>query len=230
MSERPAAPKIVVYGPRRAPFTEKIALALGFKGLDAEWVEPAGPEDYRRWSPETGLLPAMDYDGTRTSDSSAILDWIEQRHPKPPLLSHEPRTARMQRSLEAWVGETFYDYWIRWVRAVAAASDSSQRTPAREGGELARLGILGRLRNAHLELGARAEPRLPDFARRLDDLERFLGDRPFFYAWRVSRADMTAVAFLRSLESGAIPDGERMLARRPTLVALMSRVADACDC
>jgi glutathione S-transferase len=63
-----------------------------------------------------------------------------------------------------------------------------------------------------------------EFERRLDDLIGFLGTRPFFHADRPSRADLTAVAFLRSLASGHIPGGSRMLAARPALRALMDRV------
>jgi glutathione S-transferase len=63
-----------------------------------------------------------------------------------------------------------------------------------------------------------------EFERRLDDLVGFLGARPFFHADRPSRADLTVVAFLHSLESGHIPGGRRMLAERPALPALMARV------
>jgi glutathione S-transferase len=63
-----------------------------------------------------------------------------------------------------------------------------------------------------------------EFEHRLDDLIGFLGTRPFFYADRPSRADLTVVAFLHSLEDGHIPGGRRMLAERPALLALGERV------
>ena len=55
-------PEIVVYGPAEAPFVEKVVRALALKKLTHRVVEPEGPEDYRRWNPETGLLPVMQLD------------------------------------------------------------------------------------------------------------------------------------------------------------------------
>ena len=54
---------IGLYGPRAAPFTEKVARGLALKKLEFELVEPESPEDYRRWNPETAQLPVIDIDG-----------------------------------------------------------------------------------------------------------------------------------------------------------------------
>ena len=67
------ARRIILYGPARAPFTEKFRRALILKDLVFELREPSGPEDYLRWSPETGLLPVMRIDGELVSDSTNIL-------------------------------------------------------------------------------------------------------------------------------------------------------------
>ncbi len=40
-------PSITLYGPTQIPFTEKVRLALLYKGLDFELTEPTGPDDYR---------------------------------------------------------------------------------------------------------------------------------------------------------------------------------------
>jgi len=47
--------KIALYGQVQTPFTEKVRRALVMKGLAFEIFEPSGPEDIRRWSPDTGL-------------------------------------------------------------------------------------------------------------------------------------------------------------------------------
>ena len=231
MSERDphAAPDITVYGPAQAPFVVKVGLALRMKKLAFEVVEPAGPEDFQRWNPETGLLPVIDVDGTRVADSSKILDWIDAHFPEPPLLARDPRTARAQRGLEQWTGETFYYYWLRWLRELFDLPEIAEQPKTGTSpmvGELARLGILSRMRQAIAERATGMELGNLDneFERRLDDLIGFLGARPFFHADRPSRADLTVVAFLRSLETGHIPGGHRMLATRPALVALMARV------
>ncbi|RIL07834.1 MAG: hypothetical protein DCC71_01775 [Proteobacteria bacterium] len=236
MSARPtaAAPKIVVYGPAQAPFVTKVGFALAMKRLPYEVVEPSQPEDFHRWNPETGLLPVMDCDGTRVAHSERILDWLDERHPDPPLVARDPRTARAQRALEHWTGETFYYYWLRWLRALfdvpGLAGHPTSGTSARIG-ELARLGILGRVREAMSERAGDAALGQIDveFERRLDDLIGFLGNRPFFYADRPSRADLTVVAFLQSVADGHIPGGRRMLAARPMLEALVERVQRALE-
>lgn len=215
---------IVVYGPPASPFVEKVLLGLAFKGLpEAKVMAPASADDFRRWNPQSGLLPVMDFDGERVPDSSGILDWLDAHFPEPPLLARDPWLARQQRQLEAWISETFYYYWLRWLRSNVAP----EAVDATRSGDLERLGVLGRmteiLRNTPSLPGALG----PEFVRRLDDLVAFLGARPFFHAERPSRADLTAVAFLGSLEAGSVPDGPRLLAARPTLVGLMARVREA---
>jgi glutathione S-transferase len=224
-----AAPKIVVYGPAQAPFVTKVAMALRVKKLEWELIEPSGPEDFRRWSPETGLLPVLDADGVRVAHSERILDWLDEHYPDPHLVARDPRTARAQRALEHWTGETFYYYWLRWLRSLfdvpGLQSVSTEGTSAPIG-EMARLGILSRVREAVAERGS-----IPafdkEFERRLDDLVGFLGGRPFFYADQLSRADLTVAAFLGSLTTGHIPGGNRMLDERPALRSLMERVQQA---
>jgi glutathione S-transferase len=222
-------PKIIIYGPVAAPFVTKVKFGLAMKGLANEIVEPTGPEDFRRWSPETGLLPVMQIGDTRIADSERILDWIDEHHPEPPLVARDPRTARAQRALEHWTGETFYYYWLRWLRAlfdVPGLVDHPTSGTSSQIGDLSRLGILSRVREAVAERSGDSAIATLDkeFEHRLDDLIGFLGGRPFFYADRPSRADLTVVAFLHSLDDGHIPGGRRMLAQRPALVALAERV------
>jgi len=225
-----ATPGITVYGPGQAPFVVKVGLALRMKKLEFDVVEPSGPEDFRRWSPETGLLPVIEVGGTRVADSSKILDFLDEQFPEPPLLARDPRIARAQRALEQWTGETFYYYWLRWLRAIFDMPAILEHPTTGTGpaiSDLARLGVLSRVREAIAERGAGVDfgPLEPEFERRLDDLIGFLGARPYFHADRPSRADLTVVAFLRSLETGHIPGGHRMLGERPVLRALMERVA-----
>ena len=58
--------------------------ALLLKGIDFQLREPNGPEDYRRWSPDTGLLPVLEIDGQRTADSTDILFRLDALCPNPP--------------------------------------------------------------------------------------------------------------------------------------------------
>jgi glutathione S-transferase len=215
--------KIVVYGPAGSPFIEKVRMGLALKGFrDAEVVEPRDAEDFRRWNPETGMLPVMDFEGARVPDSSGILDWLDERFPDPPLVARDPWIARQQRQLESWIGETFYYYWVRWLREHVLTAAENEESGS--GGDLARLGILGRVGELLDGPPQRAGSLGPEFERRLDDLVGFLGGRSFFYSERLSRADVTAAAFLGSLESGRVPGGPGLLGARPSLGSLVLRV------
>ena len=87
---------ITLYGASRVPFTEKVRLALLYKGLDFELVEPVRLEDYKRFSPKTGMLPALDLHGEHVPDSTEILLRLDQVYPEPALLSPDPTVAAQQ--------------------------------------------------------------------------------------------------------------------------------------
>jgi maleylpyruvate isomerase len=73
----------------RIPFStnvERVALALGHKGLDVEWVDvdPADRTPIREVSGQE-LVPVLEEDGRILHDSAAILEYLEARYPDPPL-------------------------------------------------------------------------------------------------------------------------------------------------
>jgi glutathione S-transferase len=211
------------------PFTEKAGRALRWKRLAFELVEPASAEDYQRLSPETGLLPVLEIGGTRVPDSAAILDYLDEHFPEPPLLSADPRVAREQRRLERWIDETFPFYILRWVhRRVGAATPLKAPGEGFPLGPMAQLGLIGSDGTLAPEVfDTSAGGPGPEFARRLDDLERMLGSRPFFYADELSRADLSVYGALsvmyRDLYSGA----RALLAERASLLTHVERVLSA---
>jgi glutathione S-transferase len=216
------APKITLYGLARVPFTEKCRRALVLKGLAFELLEPTGPEDFQRWSPETGLLPVMTIDDELVSDSTNILLRLDVLQPEPPLLSPDPVVAAQQRQLEDWADESFLWYYQEWLRTGGEATASSPAS-----------GTRGRLRRIRARLRGRAEREPPqaELLRGIDDrfgdLENFLGARPFFYAQQPSMADLTIYAMLRSMQMDEITGAARLLAARPLLLAFMRRVEEA---
>ncbi len=220
-------PAITLYGPRVAPYTEKVIRALRLKGLDFELVEPTSREDYRRWNPETGLLPMIEVDGTRVHDSAAILDLLDERFPDPPLVSRNPSVAAQQRSLEAWVDETFFYYLYRWLRerlGDAAKPDATDHESG-EMGPLARLGMLGANGRPRAELFDTGDGGLGrEFDHVVDDLVQMLGERPFFYADQPSRGDLAAFAVLWGLFVDRYSGGRTLLDARPSLLAFVERV------
>ena len=217
--------KITLYGPSRAPFTEKCRRALVLKGLDFELREPSGPEDYKLWSPDTGLLPVMRVDGELVADSTEILLHLDRIEPKPPLLSRDPRVSALQRSLEEWADESFLYYYQQWLRlsgngvAEQPAATRGPRSPKLRRA-LAWLRAGGTWERPHTAL-------LRGVDDRLGDLVNFLGTRRFFYTDRLSMADLAVYGMLYTLREDAIPGSAPLLARRPSLLEFMGRVEDA---
>jgi glutathione S-transferase len=204
-------PRITLYGPTLTPYVVKVARALTLKKLEFEWREPTSPEDFRRWSPETGLLPVLECDGERIADSTRILDFLDRRFPEPPLLSPDPRVAREQRRLESWISETFDFYIMRWIR-----------------GRVERFGLIGSDGKIRPEVFDTSEGGPgPEFERRLDDLVQLLGPRPFFFGDRVSRADLAVFSSLYGMYLDAYPGSRALLDARPSLIAYVERVLGA---
>ncbi len=213
---------LTLYGPRTVPFTVKVERALRFKGLDYVVVEPQSPEDYRRWNPETGLLPLLEDGRSRVHDSTAILEYLDEAYPDPPLLSSDPKVAEAQRRLEDWCDESFLFYYLRWLRL----RDELAAQGPRPFGPLAWLRALARGDGPAAGENPVAEL-VVQFGRRCDDLVNLLGNRPFFYADRPSMADLSAYSMLKSLQAGSFPSGSQLLNERPVLLDLLKRVEEA---
>ena len=226
--------EIILFGPRTAPFTEKVRRALVLKGLQFELREPTTLEDYTNWSPETGLLPVMRIDGELTSDSTEILFMLDKLYPDPPLLSPDLMVAEQQRSLETWADESFLWYFMQWlnfrgepamttpdIEQLQEASEEIRKSDAKPFRWFRRL-------LAWLSAGGTWErpetALLRGLSDRLTDLSNFLGARAFFYADRVSMADLAVYSMLLTMRRDSIPGSRRLLANHPTLMEFMRRV------
>jgi len=214
--------QITLYGPRAAPFVLKVELALVLKGLEFSVEVPRVPEDYRRWNPETGLLPVIDVDGTRVHDSSAILDYLDERFPEPSLQSSDPKVASSQRRLESWAEETFVFYWMSHLRTLVRADEAVGGENSSPPRARSRLSLRKKELSLNLDEGLGRE-----FGQRLDDLVNFLGRRPFFYSDQVSRADLAVYSLLHNLPGAAGPEVAAAVESREALFGLMARVEAA---
>ena len=93
----------------RSGTSHRLRIALNLKGIGYEIVpvdlrrgQHEGP-DYRAIHPQ-GLVPALGIDGRTMIQTPAILEWLEERHPQPPLLPADPASRARVRALAAIVG------------------------------------------------------------------------------------------------------------------------------
>jgi maleylacetoacetate isomerase len=104
--------KLYTYFRSSAAFRMRIALNL--KGLKYEPVfvhlakgEHRQPQ-YAQVNPQA-LLPTLELDdGTRLTQSLAIIEWLEEKHPTPPLLPKEPLARARVRSLSYLVASEIH--------------------------------------------------------------------------------------------------------------------------
>ena len=80
-----------LYGYFRSSASYRVRIALSLKGLDYDLQpvhlrrgEQRAPEFLQR-NPQ-GLVPALEDDGALLTQSLAIIEYVEERHPEPPLL------------------------------------------------------------------------------------------------------------------------------------------------
>lgn len=94
---------MILHGYFRSSAAYRVRIALGLKGVSVEHIfrhlrrgEQRAP-DYLRLNPQ-GLLPTLVLDdGRAITQSLAILEWLEETHPEPPLLPSDPwRRARVR--------------------------------------------------------------------------------------------------------------------------------------
>ncbi|HSI57872.1 MAG TPA: maleylacetoacetate isomerase [Ideonella sp.] len=94
----------------RSGTSHRLRIALNLKGLAHEYVavdlrsEQHLAADFKSVNPQ-GLVPALVLDDGRVlTQSPAILEWLEERYPQPPLLPSDPDARVRVRALAAIVG------------------------------------------------------------------------------------------------------------------------------
>jgi glutathione S-transferase len=84
---------MILYGSSLSPYVRKVLAYAGEKGIELE-VKPVGPgdsdPDFRKASP-FGKMPGFADGDYRLADSSAIIHYLEARHPEPMLIPADPK-------------------------------------------------------------------------------------------------------------------------------------------
>jgi len=161
---------VLLYSVPISTNVERVTLALAHKGLEVEHVEV--PFDDRseilRVSGQE-LVPVLVSDGEVVSDSTAILELLEERFPDPPLVPADPARRAEARLFVDW----FDRVWKRAPNVIAGEL---------EGGSPDR------------ELVAR---RVAELRGSLDVFEALLDGRDYLWGDEFSVADCAAFPFLK---------------------------------
>src|SRR5690606_8008580 len=107
-------------------------IALNLKGLDYAQVTydlRAGAQNepaYRALNPQ-GLMPALEADGMVLTQSPAILEWLEERHPEPAPLPQHPNDRAVVRAMAALVACDIHP--LNNLRVLTALKQDFAATP-----------------------------------------------------------------------------------------------------
>ncbi|HZA59182.1 MAG TPA: glutathione S-transferase family protein [Solirubrobacterales bacterium] len=156
----------------QGPFStnvERVALALAYKGLQAEpvtidWDDRSQVEAVSGQS----LVPVIDDDGHVVSDSTRIVGYLEERYPDPPLYPSDPARRAETEIFIDWFNEV-------WKRSPNAIEEELEG-------------------NAHPAAITTESKRM---AARMGLFEDMLTGRDYLMGDRVSAADFAAFPFLK---------------------------------
>jgi glutathione S-transferase len=194
----------------RAPWStnvERVTLALGHKGLEAEsiWIDYSDRSPVEQVSGQP-LVPVVDFDGEVVFDSPRIIKRLDELHPEPPLYPSDP--AR-RAELDVFV-EWFQGVWKRPPNEIERILGTPETDP-----------------NQLDELSALMDEWL-------DFFESLLQGRDFLFGNEFSAADCIAYPFLK-YAAARNPEDDELFHRilddyqsvegRPRLAAWIERVS-----
>lgn len=125
---------LTLHGYFRSSTSWRVRIALNLKGLPyanrayhLRKGEQRGPA-YLTLNPQ-GLVPTLELpDGTRLTQSLAILEWLEETHPEPPLLPTDPAARARVRSLAHMLAVDTHPLGnlrvLEYLRSVYGADDA----------------------------------------------------------------------------------------------------------
>lgn len=93
-----------------SPFCRKVRLSLAEKKIEVDLVEERYWEqdpDFLRRNP-AGKVPVLKMDGRTLTESAAICEYIEERHPTPSLMPSSPAGRHEVRRLVGWFDDKFH--------------------------------------------------------------------------------------------------------------------------
>ncbi len=82
-----------LYGTSLSPFVRKVLVVLAEKGVEVQHVPLRfhDPDPRFQAASPFGKIPALEDGDFRLADSSAIMHYLEGKHPEPALLPHDAK-------------------------------------------------------------------------------------------------------------------------------------------
>jgi maleylpyruvate isomerase len=105
----PQASPMKLYNFFRSGTSHRLRIALNLKGVTVQYVavdlrtERHLAPEFKALNPQ-GLVPALEVGGTVLTQSPAIIEWLEERYPTPPLLPVATDDRARVRALAALIG------------------------------------------------------------------------------------------------------------------------------
>lgn len=103
-----------IIGSYVSPYVRKVLVCMELKGLDYE-VDPITPffgnDEFRRLSPLC-RIPVLIDEGLVLTDSTVIVEYLDERFPEPALMPREPRERARARWLEEFADTRLGDVFI----------------------------------------------------------------------------------------------------------------------
>jgi RNA polymerase-associated protein len=90
---------ITLYDAARCPYCGRVRIVLAEKDVEYEAIE-IDLDDRPAWIYEknvTGRVPVIEEDGWVLPESAVIMEYLEERHPEPPLLAADPADRALAR-------------------------------------------------------------------------------------------------------------------------------------
>jgi maleylacetoacetate isomerase len=109
-----------LYTHHRNSAGERVRIAFNLKGVPYDYVPAVALGDrYAQLNPQ-GLMPALEVGGRVIAQSGAILDYLEEMHPAPPLLPADPVTRAQARAFGQHIAAEMHAITVMRVRRYLA--------------------------------------------------------------------------------------------------------------